>query len=121
MGCFSFMCKLCDKPVLSNSSRGQEVSLFLLKEGKIIDSMHGEYDSYGRVFTEDLQNSIVWFIPWHKVCDLMWNSDKSNGIAAIHKKCLMSKLPDTRSEDDPNQGWGENWEHFGAVSKNIEI
>lgn len=104
MGCFSFMCKVCGKPILSNSFTGQEVNLYLLKDGKIIEHMSGEYDSYGRVFNENHDGSIEWTMDWKDVCSLMFHKNINNGIAAIHTKCS------TRSYDDPNQGWGENLE-----------
>ena len=81
--------------------------------------MEGEYDSYGRVFTEDKGSSIEWNMDWHDVVDLMHDEndpDKdSSGIAAIHSKCFRNN-PTTRSDGDPDQGWGENSEHFGANS-----
>ena len=39
MGCFSFLCKECGEPILSNSFRGQQVKLFLLKNSEIIQEM----------------------------------------------------------------------------------
>ena len=110
MGCFSFLCKECGKAILSNSFRGQKVNLFLLKNGEVIQEMEGEYDSYGSVFTEDRNNSIQWITPWDEVCDLMFDNDNSNGIAAVHTRCFNGIKPNTRSEDDPNQGWGEDGE-----------
>ncbi len=122
MGCFSFMCKQCGKPILSNSFSGQMVKLYLLKKGVIIQEMEGQYDSYGRVFNEDCSDSIKWRNPypedpieedeqgwnsWDRVCNLMFDEDKSNGIAAIHSECYKGLVPITRSEGDPNQGWGE--------------
>ncbi len=154
MGCFSFMCKKCGKAILSSSFRGQEVELFLLKDGRVIQHMSGEYDSYGQVFIKDsqredvkhpLMKSVEWDDPfpnsfkkrvgikngkiitvetdeiddrdpWSKVCDLMFDNDKSNGIAAIHTKCYSGVPPTTESEDDPNQGWGEDFELFADIS-----
>lgn len=111
MGCFSFMCKCCDRPIRSDSFRGETVYLFLLKDGKIIEEMVGEYDSYGRVFDNNGE-SIHWKMNWDEVCDLMFSNDKGNGIAAIHGRCMryhperMIFWATTRSKDDPNQGWG---------------
>jgi hypothetical protein len=59
MGCFSYMCKECDKPVLSTSFAGQDVWLFLLKDGKVVQQMDGEYDSYGRCFIDGTQDPRV--------------------------------------------------------------
>lgn len=50
MGCFSFMCKECGTSIRSDSVSGEMVRLFLLKDGKVIQEMEGEYDSYGTVF-----------------------------------------------------------------------
>ena len=51
MGCFSFLCQKCNKGILSTSFHGEQCKLYLLKDGKVIEMMEGEYDSYGRVFT----------------------------------------------------------------------
>lgn len=59
MGCFSFICKECNKPVNSDSFQGEMVKLFLLKDGKVIQQMEGEYDSYGRVFIDGTQDKTV--------------------------------------------------------------
>ena len=108
MGCFSFLCNLCGRPIKSDSFRGQRCHLFLLDGGRIIDAMNGEYDSYGRVFDENGE-SIYWRKPWTEVCDLMFNSNISSGIAAYHEYCMevVRDIPYLQSEDDPDQGWGE--------------
>ena len=105
MGCFSFMCKECGKPINSSSFRGERCILFLLKDGIIIESMQGEYDSYGRVFDEE-GKSIHWNMPWSNVCDLMFKKETNNGIAAYHEDCYEGIAPTHRSDDDPDQGWG---------------
>lgn len=138
MGCFSYMCKECGKPILSTSFAGQRVKLFLLENGKVLQEMEGEYDSYGRVFIDDsqrgdvehdLRESAQWdpynigydpetynwetdHDPWHDCCNLHFDDDPSNGMAAVHTKCWTGNVPTTQSEDDPNQGWGEDWEYF---------
>lgn len=107
MGCFSFKCKKCNRPINSDSTRGQRCILFLLKDGEVIEKMQGEYDSYGRVFDENGE-SIKWSLDWSDVCYLMFDDDKSNGICAYHEKCYTKNSPiDIRSDDDPNQGWGK--------------
>lgn len=125
MGCFSFLCKKCGKGIQSTSFSGHKCRLALLKDGKVIQEMQGEYDSYGRVFIEgtqakgvehDLKESAYWDTEWRIVCDLMFDKDKGNGIAAYHSKCDNGEVPVTRSEDDPNQGWGEEFEDFNDVS-----
>jgi len=121
MGCFSFLCQVCGKAILSNSFQGEKVRLFLLKDGKIIERMEGEYDSYGKVFTPEQKNSLNWRLDWRDVCDLMFSEDKSNGIAAIHSRCSTTLLPTIRSEDDPNQGWGDGGELMGNVDIHQEF
>lgn len=119
MGCFSFICKKSGRAVSSSSFSGDAVHLFLLKNGKVIEHMYGNYDSYGRVFSDVKQKddksltdttSFKWKMNWHDVCNLMFSSDYSNGIAAIlasHWK-EGDPYPTTRSDDDPDQGWGDD-------------
>ena len=150
MGCFSFMCKECGKAILSNSFSGQKTELFLLKDGEVIQHMSGEYDSYGRVFIDgtqdervkhELRKSVQWNDPfpskpldpekvriigeahsiWHRVCNLMFDDDPANGIAAIHTKCYNGIHPTTRSDDDPNQGWGDDDELMGDCDPDKEF
>jgi len=106
MGCFSFKCKTCGQPINSNSFRGEQCVLFLIKDGEIIESMEGEYDSYGRVFNNG-GHSVEWEIPWNDICDLMFDKKKNNGMAAFHLNCYDGTPPTEESEDDPNQGWGK--------------
>ena len=124
MGCFSFICKVTGKAVLSSSFDGDAVHLFLLKDGKVIESMHGNYDSYGRVFSqpvkdEGLTDSFEWKMPWNEVVDLMFDDDRSNGIAAILGAYWKKgdDMPVTRSKGDPNQGWGDDIELLGYSGK----
>ena len=125
MGCFSFKCKECNKGVNSSSFDGELVEIFLLKEGKVLQHMSGEYDSYGRVFLDNTQNSSVnhdlresvqWDRPWNAreqkedeptVMDLMWSHNPdSNGMALIPSNCWAGDpIPPTCREDDTAQGW----------------
>ena len=108
MGCFSFICKESGLPVASSSFDGDACRLYLLKDGKVIEEMRGHYDSYGRVFTDSTyEHSFEWKMDWHEVCDLMFDKDESNGIAVILEKYFTGNIPTTRSEGDPNQGWGK--------------
>jgi hypothetical protein len=108
MGCFSFVCKESGLPVASSSFDGDACRLYLLKDGKVIEEMRGHYDSYGRVFTDSTyEDSFEWKMDWHEVCDLMFDKDESNGIAVILEKYFDGTIPTTRSEGDPNQGWGK--------------
>ena len=106
MGCFSYICKECGKPILSDSFSGQKVKLFLLENGRIKQKMEGQYNSYGRVFTENLENSVEWEGDWGDIITDHFGSNSSEGIAAIHTECYKQD-PTTKSEDDPNQGWGD--------------
>lgn len=107
MGCFSFICTECGKPINSSSFSGENVRLSLLEDGKVIEEMQGQYDSYGRVFDKN-GNSIEWKRSWDEVCDLMFDDTPHSGISAAHVKCIGENYePDKISEDDPNQGWGK--------------
>lgn len=130
MGCFSFLCKKTGEPILSSSFSGDAVHLFLLKDGKVIEHMFGNYDSYGRVFSNEKlpdddsltdTTSFEWKMDWGDVCGLMFDDNKSNGIAAILAPYWNEgdPYPTERSEDDPNQGWGEHLTLMGSTSKNI--
>lgn len=107
MGCFSYLCKGCNEALLSSSFTGDHSILFLLKEGEVIQSMRGRYDSYGRVLKNEKEESYMWDIGWSSVCDLMFNGNESSGIAAFHTKCYNGEEPTIESEGDPNQGWGD--------------
>lgn len=130
MGCFSFICKKSRRPVLSSSFSGDAVHLFLLKEGKVIEHMFGNYDSYGRVFSnkKDPKDTSMtdtspfeWKMEWGDVCNLMFDKDKSNGIAAILAPYWKEgdPFPKTRSKDDPNQGWGKHLKLINYCGKDI--
>ena len=123
MGCFSFLCKVSGKAALSTSSDGSPCRLFLLQKGKVIEEMHGNYDSYGRVFNADHSDSFEWAMDWSAVCNLMFSEDESDGIAVVLDAYWDGVIPTTRSEGDPNQGWGsgEDGEEFlmGNCSSNM--
>ena len=126
MGCFSYICKTCKKGINSDSFTGESVKMWLLKDGKVVESMEGQYDSYGRVFRDEstmttlvrltvdgpfgekmpeLKPSIEWTKGWGEVCKLHFNDSHKDGIAAIHTKCFKGHIPRTISKDDPDQGW----------------
>jgi hypothetical protein len=107
MGCFSFICKESGLPVASSSFDGDACRLYLLKDGKVIEEMRGHYDSYGRVFKKDFEDSFEWKMDWHDVCDLMFNSNDGDGIAVVLEQYFTGNIPTTISEGDPDQGWGE--------------
>jgi hypothetical protein len=107
MGCFSFICKESGLPVASSSFDGDACRMYLLRNGNVIEEMRGHYDSYGRVFTKDKEDSFQWSLEWGEVCDLMFTDNEGDGIAVILEKYFSGNIPTTRSESDPNQGWGE--------------
>ncbi len=107
MGCFSFICKESGLPVASSSFDGDAVRMYLLKDGKVIEEMRGHYDSYGRVFHADKEDSFQWKMDWSEAVDLMFHPDESNGMAVILEKYFTGNIPTTRSEGDPDQGWGK--------------
>ena len=108
MGCFSFICKESGLPVASSSFDGDACRLYLLKNGKVIEEMHGHYDSYGRVFKKNNDESFEWKMDWDEACELMFDKDESNGIAVVLEKYFTGNIPTTRSEQDPEQGWGDS-------------
>lgn len=117
MGCFSYICKKSGRAVNSTSFKGDRVHLFLLKDGKVIEHMYGNYDSYGRVFSNQKDpkdtsftdtTSFEWKMNWGNVVDMHFGADKKSGIAAILEPYWKEgdPFPTERSEDDPDQGWG---------------
>ena len=107
MGCFSYMCLECDKPILSTCYDGQDVKLFLLKEGQVLQTMQGPYNGFGCTFKDNLKGSYKWDMVWEIAVDLHFNGSPGDGFAAIHTKCLKDWYsPKTISDDDPDQGWG---------------
>lgn len=107
MGCFSFICKESGLPVASSSFDGDAVRMYLLKNGKVLEEMRGHYDSYGRVFKADKEDSFEWKMKWGEVVDLMFTKNEGDGIAVILEKYFNGTIPTTRSESDPDQGWGK--------------
>lgn len=103
MGCFSFMCKECKTPINSDSFDGEHTWLFLLKDGKPIESINGPYNSYGAVFQGE--GSKEFSMEWGDVVDMIYDNNPNNGIAAVHTKCYTGTVPTTQSDDDPDQGW----------------
>jgi len=100
MGCFSYLCQECKKSINSDSVRGEECRLYHLKNGVPVQELRGQYDSYGSVFND------VWNEKWEDMLDGVFDSNKANGIAAVHERCFKS-IPKVQAKDAPNQGWGE--------------
>jgi len=107
MGCFSYLCNVCGKPINSTSFSGENARLSLLEKGKILEEMQGQYDSYGQVF-DDKGESLEWKSKeWGDIVDMHFSSDPKTGISAVHVKCQYKDyVPFEKSEDDPGQGWG---------------
>ena len=108
MGRFSYLCKECGEPVNSDSFSGEHCTIYLLKNGKAIEQMTGQYNSYGAVFKEKSLESIEWKTDeWMNLNELHFNNNKGDGFAVIHSDCQCGNIPTTISDDDPEQGWGK--------------
>lgn len=91
---------------MSDSFGGDRVHLYLLKNGKVLESMHGNYDSYGRVF-DSRGEGMEWKMPWGEVCELMFNNSAEDGIALVLDRVHDSNNPPTtQSQQCGSQGWG---------------
>ena len=102
MGCFSYICKQSGLAVNSTSFIGDEVYMFLLENGKVIEEMFGNYDSYGKVFDVG-----EWKKDWGDIVNWQFGENKSYGIAVVLASYYDGVPPKTRSEQDNNQGWNE--------------
>ena len=123
MGCFSFICGTCGQPINVGEGSGylgEHCALFLLKGGKVLEMMQGQYDSYGRVYLGDSPDDSEaesntngdcqhWeSMDWDGVCELMFSQNENDGIAAYHTKCTPIYESEMEvSESDDEQGWGE--------------
>lgn len=90
---------------MSDSLSGDRVHLYLLKDGKVLESMHGNYDSYGRVF-DSKGESMEWKMSWYDVCELIYSNSAGDGIALVLDKHQNGNIPTTQSEQCGSQGWG---------------
>lgn len=113
MGCFSYLCKICDDPINfdTDDNTGEHCTLYLLENGKIIEEMTGQYNNYGCVFADYPFAYAKWHsYDWSGICDLNFSRTKSCGIAAVHTDCsfLSMSLPiKTQSAQAENQGNGD--------------
>ena len=105
MGCFSYICKTTGRAVASDSLSGDAVYMFRLEGGEVKEIMYGNYDSYGRVFDKD-GNSFTWDKDWGDCVDDHFNDNDDDGFAVVLVSHYDDELPTTKSDDDPNQGWG---------------
>lgn len=122
MGCFSYLCKICDDPInVDNNDIGEHCTLYLLENGRVIEEMTGQYNNYGCVYKDkELKHPDCYAewesYDWSGICDLNFSRTKDCGIAAVHTDCLqlhdLSFLNSsfnikTQSEDAENQGSGD--------------
>ena len=121
MGCFSYLCSGCDKGIESDSFSGEHATLFVMKDGAVLEWMQGQYDSYGRVFDGLPKNgSRLWTVmDWSDICTLQFDGNCDDGIAAYHTECLPLDASPDPSVGDPNQGWGDEKDNKATV--NIKI
>jgi hypothetical protein len=98
MGCFSYHCQKCGRPIREKEG----VKLFVLQNGKVLEEMQGNYNLYGHTNEND------WKADWSDICDLHFNSNSLDGVAAIHTDCYKDETdtPSECSSDDENQGSG---------------
>lgn len=118
MGCFSFMCLKSGMPVVDSAP----VRLFLLKDGRVLEHMHGNYDHYGTVY-DGKGSSLRWKMPWSDVCQqLLFTPCPITGMAAILDEHWDGEVPVRCSEDDPDQGCGGDPDYEGMpVVKPVHI
>lgn len=101
MGCFSYICQGCKTGINSTSFEGELCDLYLLVDGKVVEELHGAYDSYGRVF------GATWTaMEWGDIVYAHFEKPKGFGIAAFHQACRKGQVPTVKSKTDRKQGWG---------------
>lgn len=109
MGCFSYLCKECGKGILSNSFKGEMVKLFYIKDGKVIEMMEGEYDSYGRVFIDGtqckgvkhpLRDSLAWK---HQKCISASFSELDYAMYLAHRDIECRQMYEDLKVTDPDR------------------
>ena len=130
----SYKCSLTNKPLQSNSTSGDLVYIFLLKQGQVIEYMYGNYDGYNSVIksTNDdgVTSSFTWKTNLSDMNNLRFHKDESNGIAVIlasywkEGDIFPSKRSDYSLEDDVDSSftWQQPEEPFHKEIKyNREI
>lgn len=133
---FSYMDRITGEQICG----GDDVRLYRLVKGKVVEEMRGIYNSYGAVDIEDqtyhavlvegkmksvtaeMRNAIsfsgdIWLSDeWGEIVGEHFGEDESSGICAILESNYHSGFtPTERSLDDPDQGWRqedeeEEWE-----------
>ena len=109
MGCFSYLCSDCDHAICSDSSSGEHCILLLVEDGKVLEWMQGQYNSYGCVFSADGSSTFEWTVKeWGDIVDMTYSACSEEGIAAYHSGCFNGDMEHViPSESDPEQGWGK--------------
>jgi hypothetical protein len=116
MGEFSYLCKSCGSPI----NAGEQCIMFLLHKGKIVEHQRGINSNYGYCEQEEYEDGPddTWkYKNWNDLCELQFGVDKRSGFAVYHDACWKGEKPMTRSENDPNQGWGKHRQKFNRKSK----
>lgn len=134
MGMFSYMCRISGEQIRSDLDGSDDcknvVRLYYLKNGKVVEEMHGLYNGYGAVEPEYQtfhciydengnptnvldknkehdSNMELWLSEdWGDMVTVHFNNSKSDGFCAVLEGYVGNKYSPTKiSEDDPNQGW----------------
>jgi len=133
MGMFSYFCKMSGRQVRSDIFKTVDentVRMYLLKNGEVIEEMRGRYSGYGDIeegtctyhtikndkgfsvnvlskkYNAERDVSNWQWADWDGICDnFLFSGDDSTGIAVILESEFRGCIPNTVSEDDPDQGW----------------
>ena len=114
---FSYICKVCNRNIKSNTEAGERCKIFLLVNGNIVETMSGQYNGFGSVFEKGLKKSYDWeYANWDKLVDIHLNDNPKDGFAAYHEACYRNHRPGTRSENDPNRAMGDFKKEYNESS-----
>ena len=107
MWCFSYHCNGCWKPTNSSSFDWDVCEITLIDGDKKIEQMYWPYDSYGRVFDENMK-SLIWNYEWSALEDY-WMFWKWKYIMHC-AECVRTNNTDYSywSESDNNQWWSSD-------------
>lgn len=127
MGMFSY---ICSKTNVAISSEEPQVVLYALEKGVVVEVMAGQYSGYGSVNGDSqvvhkiLRDGVLvdvspakdpdsagdeWMhTDWQEMVNLHFDDNNNSGMHAIIGTYDESYIPSERSDDDPNQGWGED-------------
>ena len=126
MGMFSYMDRITGEQICG----GDNVRLYRLVKGKVVEEMRGTYNNYGAVDVEDqtyhavlkdgemrsvtaeMRNAVSfsddsWISEeWGGIVDEHISDDETSGICALLESNHYDGFaPTERSLDDPDQGW----------------